>query len=117
MHRAAMFVPVLLVAACGSSGGGGKAQYVSKAEAICMDANKKIAALTLPPSPDELPAYISSVITVAGDATTKLGALSPPSKDKADIDAKVLGPLRAQIAAAAAYLAEFKAAVAAHAST
>ena len=100
---------LLLATACsgGSSAhlatGPSKADYVRDAEKICAEANAKQKALTTPTSLPALAPYVSRVVAIADEATTKLRALSPPDKDKADLQAKVLGPLESQLKDGHAY--------------
>ncbi len=111
MKRAAAVVPLLLlVAACG--GKDGKAQYLSKAEALCTKINEQRTQLqnNVPTEPAELPAYVDKVLATARDASSQLSALEAPEQDRAQIDAKVLQPLRAQVADAEAFGEKLKAA-------
>jgi hypothetical protein len=100
---------VLLLATACSGGpatvatGPSKADYVRDAEKICAEANAKQKALTTPTSLPALAPYVSRVVAIADEATTKLAALSPPDKDKAELQAKVLGPLESQLKDGHAY--------------
>lgn len=102
---------ILLFAATACSGGSdaglasgpSKADYVRDAEKICAEANAKQKALTTPTSLPALAPYVSRVVAIADEATTKLSALSPPVKDKADLEAKVLVPLASQLKEGHAY--------------
>jgi hypothetical protein len=98
-------VLVLLLATACSGGsaaavaaGPSRADYVRAAEKICAEANAKQKALTTPTSLPALAPYVSRVVAIADEATTRLAALSPPVKDRADLQAKVLGPLQSQLA-------------------
>ena len=121
MKRIVLVLPLLLLAtACGGSGkdqtssGASKAEYVSKAEAICKKANDDQAALTLPTSAAAFPTYVGDVIALAEKATADIDALAPPAADRADLESKVVTPLKGQIAQAKSYLTKIKAAVAAN---
>jgi hypothetical protein len=114
MKPALVLVPLALVAACSSSGASGlsKSAYVQKAEALCAKANTDIDALTTPTDPAGLPAYVQSVVDIAANATTALGKLDAPSKDKAELDSKMLAPLRAQVSEGRGLVTKVRAAVA-----
>jgi hypothetical protein len=91
---------LLLVTACGGGSLGAaaaKADYIKAAEKICAESNAKQKALTTPTSLPGLAPYVSRVVAIADEATTKLAALTPPAKDKAELQAKVLGPLEGQL--------------------
>jgi cytochrome c556 len=117
MRRA--LVLLLLVAACGGSSSGsssgGKAAYLKQAEAICATANADTAAAkkNLPTDIAAVPAYVHKLVDVARKDVTDLSALTPPKGDAADISAKVLQPLKAQLADADAFAAKVDAAAAA----
>jgi hypothetical protein len=104
MKRA--LVLLLLVAACGGSsdgaGGGGnsKADYLSKAEAICAKANTEIDAAkkNLPTGTAEVPAYVHKLLDFAKQTLEDLTLLSPPEADAADVKAKLIDPLTQQYA-------------------
>lgn len=99
MKRA--LVLLLAVTACGGgstpASGPTKADFLRDAEKICADANAKQKALTTPTSLPALSPYVSKVVAIAGEATTALSALTPPAKDKAELQQKVFGPLQSQL--------------------
>jgi len=118
MKRA--LVLLLLVAACGggSSGsktGSDKADYLAKAEAVCMTSNADLetAKKTLPPDSAAIPAYVHKLVDIARKDVTDLSALTPPQADAADIEAKVIAPLKAQLADGDAFATSVDAAAAA----
>ena len=111
-----VLVAVLLVAACGGGGDGdssAKKAYVNKAEAICERANEQLeqAKKNQPTSSAAVSAYVKQLVDIAVSNLDGLAELEPPAEDRADIDAKVLEPLRTQLKAAEAYQAEVDAAV------
>jgi hypothetical protein len=93
---------IALAVACGGSSGGGnaKADYVSKAEAICAKANTEIDAAkkNTPAGTDEVPAYVHKLLDLAKQTLEDLSLLSPPSADASDIKAKLIDPLTQQYA-------------------
>lgn len=116
-QRLAVLVPLALLAACGGSDddkgtGLSKAEYVSRAEAICTRANAAVKAEAFPTSPAALPGYVEALLAIADKATKEVVALEPPVADQADLQAKVLTPLEGQITEGRAYLAKIKVAVA-----
>ena len=101
MKRA--LVLLLLVAACGGSSegkGDPKADYLSKAEAICTKANTEIDAAkkNTPAGTDEVPAYVHKLLAFAKTTLDQLSALTPPSADAAEVKAKLIDPLTQQYA-------------------
>lgn len=117
MKRA--LVLLLLVAACGGSSGGTTASakdvYLGKAEAVCARANADLVAAKKkqPSAVAAVPAYVHTLVEIARTNVTELTKLSPPSGDAAQIQAKLIGPLTAQLSDADAYAAKVDAASAA----
>lgn len=114
MKRLALVLPlVLAVTACGGSGSSvlSKADYLSKAEALCKKANADIEALPFPTGVAGFSDFAAKIVTIAEDTTTALKALDAPKDDKADLQAKVLTPLDAQVQAGRDYAAKIKKAV------
>ena len=103
--RTALVLPLLLLAtACsGGDGDGGKAAYLVAAEAVCTKANDAQQATALPAAADAVPAYVRQVVTIAGDASRELDALEPPEDDAAELEEKLLAPLREQVGLGEAY--------------
>lgn len=99
MTRALLLLPLLLLpTACGGSGDdGAKAAYLEKAEAVCANAVAARAAVGTPASTKEIPAFVRKVVTVASDTSAELNAIDPPEGDAAEVDAKLLAPLRDQV--------------------
>ena len=117
MRPTAALVPLLLVAAC--SGGGGssgaakvdtKKAYLAQAEAVCARGVAAQHKLVSPTSVSAFGPYVQNLVKVAGTTTTALAALTPPAADRATLQAKVLGPLQAQLAAALTFSADVQAA-------
>ena len=110
---------LVLVAACGGSSGaepaGGKASYIGKAEGICKTVNTQLtqAKKELPANTAAVPAYVHRIVDIARTNVTQLSALTPPSADATDLQAKVLGPLKQQLADGDAFAAKVDAATAA----
>jgi hypothetical protein len=115
--RRALILVALLAAACGggsATSANPRAAYLGKAEAVCAKANDALAAAkkTQPASIAAVPPYVHKLVDIAKTNVDELGALTPPPKDKADLDAKVLSPLRAQVTDGTAYAAQVDAAAA-----
>jgi hypothetical protein len=116
MKRA--LVLLLLVAACGGSSGGAgsnpKATYLSKAEAICANANTEIAAAkkNTPAGITQVPAYVHKLLDLAKQTLDDLSALTPPAGDTAAVKAKLLDPLGQQFTDAQTFAAKVDAAAA-----
>lgn len=116
MKRA--LVLVLLVAACGGSSGGDKADpkasYVAAAEKVCSKANEQLAAAKKeqPADISKVPAYVHRLVDIARQNVTDVSALTPPEKDAADVKAKLTGPLEQQLADGDAFAAKVDAAAA-----
>lgn len=116
MKRA--LVLVLLAAACGGSSGSGdkgvdaKKAYLAKAEALCADVNTKVAKARkeVPTDIAAVPAYVHRIVDLGRTNVDGLTTLTPPPKDAADLQAKVLGPLTEQVKVGDAYAAKVDAA-------
>ena len=114
MKRA--LVVLLLVAACG--GGPEDDQqspretYVQAAEVICANANRELAEATKqrPAAIDAIPPYVGRIVEIARKNVTSLGSLIQPGPDAADLNAKLLDPLREQLEVAERYEADVAAA-------
>ena len=111
------FVLVLALSLATACGGGGdatqkaaKATYIKHAEEICAKAVADRKALKAPLSVPEFAPFVAKVVAIADKAATQLLALTEPAKDKKDLDAKVIGPLREQVARGHAYAAQVAAA-------
>lgn len=104
--RALALALVVLVTGCGGgSGGGERAAYIQAAEAICAKANSDQKALKAPDVAHLVP-YVTKVVAIADDATTKLLALDAPKNDEKQLHAKLLDPLRRQVARGHAFASQ-----------
>lgn len=111
----ALTLLLLTATACsgGSSSGGlveARAAYVGKAEAVCAKANTEKKALKTPTSVKELSPYVDAVVRIADETATSLLALTPPAKDKADLDKHVFTPLKDQLSRGRTYAEKVRAA-------
>lgn len=123
MRRAGLLLltatSVAAASGCGASSAGpdpaaaAKAAYLAKAEAVCASANAELARVkpTQPTSTDKLPAYVKALVDVGRKNVEQLAALDPPPADRAQIQAKVIDPLKAQVVIGDAYVAKVTAAV------
>lgn len=87
-----------------------KADYVSRADAICASATTALKKLTPPTGTAGLGPYLSSTVQAAGGATDALRALRPPKADAAALAAKFTGPLSAQVASVKQLIPKYEAA-------
>ncbi len=115
MKHLALVLPVALAVGCGGGTpaapvGVSKATYLTRAEAICAKANADQKALKTPSAIGELAPYVAKVVALADTATQAVGALEPPRADRADVQAKVLEPLKAQLVEGHAYATKVAAA-------
>ena len=105
--KRALTLVVLAATACSGSASGDLAKsrtaYVLKAEAVCQKANEQQKALKTPTSVKELSPYVDAVVRIADQTSTALLKLSPPKKDRADLDRHVFTPLREQLDRGRAY--------------
>jgi hypothetical protein len=74
------------LAGCGGGGSVGqqplsKAQFVSRANAICVKGNTRIKALQKPTDVPGIATYMAAALPIAQEAQTKLDALVPPTSD------------------------------------
>jgi hypothetical protein len=78
---------VLLVAACGGSGGMTKADYVKRANAVCRDAAKRVAALEIPGDDNvtEMPKAAAAVVQVQRAALERIRDIKAPKRDRSEI--------------------------------
>jgi hypothetical protein len=110
MRRALLLVPALLLAACGGGGTDAKAEFVAAADEVCAEAKADFDAGTQPTELDKLADYVDGVVRVLEQAEADLSALTPPEDDKAEIQAKLLGPLEADVKVAQDFAAKVRAA-------
>jgi hypothetical protein len=105
-----LVLPLLVVSCGGDDGKDEKAAFIAKAESICAKANADQKALSTPTAVAQLAPYVAKVVAIADQATTALLALDLPDKDAKDIDAKVITPLKDQVAVGKRYAAQVAAA-------
>lgn len=108
MKRTLLLLPLLVLATACSGGGtdpaaAEKAAFVKKAEAICTKANQARADVSITSEPDAIPVAVRKLVTIASDASAELNALELPEADAAELDAKLLAPLREQVGRGQAY--------------
>lgn len=120
MNRTLLVVPLVLVAACGGGGGksgsteaADKAAYLKKTEPICADANAAKKALKAPTGVNDLVPYAKGVVDLSEKVTAEFAAVTPPAADRKDIQAKVVGPLQAEVAGGKDFIKKLEAAKAA----
>lgn len=104
-----------LTVSCGGGGDDGpsaRAAYLTKAEAVCAKVNAEIetAKKQQPTSADTVPPYVKKLLELARTNVQELSALTAPPDDAADIKAKVIDPLTAQLKIGDAYSAKVDAA-------
>ncbi|HEY2769495.1 MAG TPA: hypothetical protein VGI87_02960 [Solirubrobacteraceae bacterium] len=83
-----LLIAVALAAGCGSSGGSSsvsKADFVSKANAICTKVNKQIASLPKINTAQDLLSTGPKELTDAGQGIAKLKALQVPDSIKSQV--------------------------------
>jgi len=98
---------VLALAGCSGGGGGGgggggsadgrsyeevKQTYVEQASAVCERADTEFAALPAATTPQEVGPYVERSVGIAEQAQRDLEALTPPERDRAELESKVLDP-------------------------
>jgi len=74
---------VLLAAGCGGSGRLSKADYASRADAICSKYNRAIRDLQRPQSIRGLPAFVDRALPLAKKGNDELRRLRPPKSEEA----------------------------------
>jgi hypothetical protein len=80
----ALFV-ALVLAGCGGGGGGqSKADYIKRADAICLDATKKLRALGSPSTPAQVRRFAARAVPIIEGHLRQVRALHPPKDIAAD---------------------------------
>jgi hypothetical protein len=80
---------LLLLAACGGGGGGKrltKAEYASKADAICGNYNQQVKALGTPSTLKELATVADRTVPILGKAVRDIRKLKPPQNEQDTVD-------------------------------
>jgi hypothetical protein len=80
---------LLLFAACGGGGDGKrltKAEYASKADAICGKYNQRVKALGTPSNLKELAAVADKTVPILGNAVRDIRKLKPPQNEQETVD-------------------------------
>ena len=113
--RPVLLLPALVLGlvACGSGGPRGpdpKAAYVEQAAAVCDQAEKEFGALVAPTTPAGFGSFAESTVAIAERAQKELAGLTPPEKDRAALQSKVLDPFAAVIVEGKAFVGKVKAA-------
>ena len=86
---AAVAVSGLFAASCGGEDKLSKTDYITQADKICADAQKKLEAVPQPKSANELKDYSAKLKPLLDDAVERLDALEPDDAVKGSADALV----------------------------
>ncbi len=90
MRRAAFaLVTILVLAGCGGGGGGERltrAEFASKADAICGKYNQQTKALENPTNLSDLAKVADKTIPILDNALKDLRKLKPPEDEQAKVD-------------------------------
>ncbi len=114
MKSLALLACVLLLSGCGRSYDDTKNSYLKSAEQICIQADAQTQALTKPKALADFAPYVRCVVGIATATTSRLEALQPPAKDRADLRKRVIEPLREQTAGAQRFADDVEAATKRH---
>jgi hypothetical protein len=90
MKRSLWFAALLAVLAAGCGGGGerlSKADFVSRADAICRKYEARLDALGQPTNVDELRSFADKALPIAREGRDELGELDPPEALEKTYDA------------------------------
>lgn len=122
--RRALLLPALLLAltACSGGGGGGgggtpaaddaeptpsyeevREAYVAEATEVCERAAADFNALEEPTTPQDFGPYVAETVTIAERAERELSELTPPERDREELEERVLQPFSALVEDAQAY--------------
>jgi hypothetical protein len=75
---------ILVAAGCGGGGGPSKADYIKHADAICLDATKKLRSLGSPSTPAQVERFAAKAVPIIEDHLRQARALKPPKEVAAD---------------------------------
>jgi len=98
VKRLALLACVLLLSGCGKSYDDSKNSYLKSAEQICIQADAQTQALAKPKAVAAFAPYVHAVVGIATATTSRLAALTPPDRDRADLRRRVVEPLQQQSA-------------------
>jgi hypothetical protein len=90
MRRALPILPALVLAACAGGGDGdrlSRADFISRADAVCTEYEAKLDALGTPQNEEQLAAFAERALPIAEDGRGELGELRPPEDLEATYDA------------------------------
>jgi uncharacterized lipoprotein len=78
---------IALLAACGGGGGMTRADYVKRANSICLDAAKDVQALKIPTRDQlqDIPKAAASIVKVERETLDRLKSIRPPKQDRPEI--------------------------------
>jgi hypothetical protein len=75
----------LAVAGCGGGKDSAHKAFASQLDAICKDENAKLGKLKVPQKASDIPAYVSGAVPIVQNESTRVGALSAPADQKANV--------------------------------
>jgi hypothetical protein len=78
--------------------GADRAAFIRDADAACATATQQLNAVPAPSGPSELVRFLRAQLSVQQDLLAQLQRLSPPTGDRAQIEAAFLQPYRQAIA-------------------
>lgn len=120
VNRRALVLPTLLLALTACNGGGDGAPaaddaeptpsyeevreaYVSDATEVCERADADFSALEAPTTPEAFAVSVAETVTIVERAERELSELTPPERDREELEEKVLQPFARLVEDAQAY--------------